>query len=471
MNLLANLKHRMYLLVDRPQAGPAARFLRRQIDLGGLCWRHLNSHNVLSMSSGLSFRTIFAMIPAMVLGLLVIKSVGAFGDPHEQARHFLDSLGLPRIVVEAREEPQTPSPAAQTASAPTSQPSSAPSTKRPPTQREIDLAAMIYRMVERIDRQLTLGRIGPVGVLLLVWTAITLLMTIEESLNRVFCVSTKRPLLWRLLIYWSALTLLPLIVAVGAYWVAQFAAPLQEVPYARWAIDAAGWLIWVAVTFMGVTLLYKLLPNTHVPFAYAVRGAAVAVPLWLLAHWGLSIYISNFVGKGNLYGALGLLPLFLLWLNTLWWIFLLGAAMAYVTANLRRLRSMDLAKSEMLGPLDLLAMLLLVERGFDLGKGPVKLAALLSAVSLPEHSVEVMLKRLVQSKLLCAAQDSYEAYVPARPASKVSLSEVMELGGPAHVGQGRYDDTVARVLLQIQSKGLAAFADLSLADLVDQAKN
>jgi membrane protein len=303
--------------------------------------------------------------------------------------------------------------------------------------------------------------------LLLAWTAITLLMTLEQSLNRIFCVSTPRPFWRRLLIYWLALTLLPLIVAVGTYSLAQFAAPLQELPYARWAIGAAGWLIWVAATFMGVALLYKLLPNTHVAFAYAIRGAAVAVPLWLLAHWGLSIYISRFVGKGNLYGALGLLPLFLLWLNTLWCIFLLAAAMTYVTANLRRLRSMDLAKSVMLGPLDLLAMMLLVQRSFDLGRGPVKLETLSNAVSLPEHSVEVMLKRLVQSKLLCAAKGSHGAYVPARPASKVPLSEVMELGGPSHVGQDRYDEPVARVLLQIQSKGLAAVADLSLANLME----
>jgi hypothetical protein len=165
MNLLAKLKHWIYLLVDRPQAGPAAKFLHRQIDLWALCWRHLNANNVLSMSSALSFRTIFAMIPALVLALLVTKSVGAFGDPHEQVRQFLDSLGLPRIVVAAREEPQTPRPDGQTASAPASQPSSVPATERAPaTQREIDLAAMIYRMVERIDRQLTLGRIGPAGI-------------------------------------------------------------------------------------------------------------------------------------------------------------------------------------------------------------------------------------------------------------------------------------------------------------------
>jgi YihY family inner membrane protein len=471
MNLPAKFKHRLYLLLDRPGAGPAARFLRHQIDLWTLCWRHLSANNVLSMSSALSFRTIFAMIPALVLALLVTRSVGAFGDPREQVRRFLDSLGLPRIVVAVHEQPQTPGPDGEAASWPSSQPSSPPWVDRAPQeQREIDLAAVISHSVERIDRQLTLGRIGPAGVLLLAWSAITLMMTLDQSVNRVFCVRRQRPFWRRLLIYCSALTLLPLIVAVGAYSLARFAAPLETLPYLHRALGVAGWLIWLAVTFGGLALLYKLLPNTPVGFACAVRGAALAVPLWLLAHWGLSIYIARFVGKGNLYGALGLLPLFLMWLNILWWIFLLGAAMAYVMANLRRTRDMDLGQPAMPGPLDMLAMMLLVGRSFELGKKPVRLGAISSEASMPEYWVEPMLDRLVRSKLLCQAGENQRAYLPSRPASKVSVLEVLQAGGAAHRGQGRYDEQVARALKQVESKSLAAVADLSLANLMEQVK-
>jgi membrane protein len=471
MNLPAKLKHRIYLLLDSPGAGPATKSLRRQIDLWALCGRHLNSNNVLSMSSGLSFRTIFAMIPVLVLALLAIKSAGAFGDPHQQVRQFLDSLGLPRIVVAAPEGARAPMPDGEAGEAPTassSQPSSLPATQRQPArQREIDLAAVIYHYVERIDRQLTLGRMGPVGVLVLAWTALTLMMTLDQSVNRVFCVRRQRPFWRRLLIYLSALMVLPLIMAVGMYSVGEFATLHKQLPYAHSAISAAGWLIWVAGTFVGLALLYKLLPNTPVAFAHAMRGAALAVPLWLLAHWGLSIYIAHFVGKGNLYGSLGLLPLFLLWLNTLWWIFLLGAAMTYVTANRRRLCNMDLSEPVTLGPLDLLAMMLLVQRAFELGRGPVKLGTISQAVSLPEHLVEAMLKRLVRNKLLGAAQGGQAAYLPAMPASKVSVSQVMQLGAPCRVCQGLYDEPVARALLQVQSKSLAALGDLSLANLME----
>ena len=395
MNFAAKLKHRIYLFLDRPGAGRPAKILRRQIDLWTLCLRQLQSNNVLSMSSGLSFRTMFAMIPTLVLALVVLRAAHVFGDPHEQVRRLLDAAGLPHIVVAAPEATSEP----KTASAPSSEPASAPA-EHPSRQREIDLAGMIYHMVERIDQQMTVGKIGPVGILVLAWTAITLMMTLEESVNRVFYVRRKRAFWRRVLLYWSGLTLLPLLLAVGTYSLTLFEAPLRALPGVGWAIGAAGWIIWTGVTFVGLALLYKLLPNTQVGFSYAIRGAAVAVPLWLLTHWGLSIYIARFVGKGNLYGALGLLPLFLMWLNILWWVFLLGAATTYVTANQRSLQSMNLASSVMLGPLDLVGMMLMVQRAFELGKGPVKLWPLSKAIALPQHSVEIMLARLVRSKLL-----------------------------------------------------------------------
>jgi len=93
---------------------------------------------------------------------------------------------------------------------------------------------------------------------------------------------------------------------------------------------------------MGILLLaalYKLIPNTRVQYRSAFGGALVAVPLWLLAEWGFRMYVGRVVGRGSFYGALGLLPLFLFWVNLSWLIFLFGAQLAHSAVNLSRIES------------------------------------------------------------------------------------------------------------------------------------
>ncbi len=51
------------LLYPRQEFGRCTRFLFFQIELWRFCFRRLRENNVMAMSSALSFRTIFAMIP------------------------------------------------------------------------------------------------------------------------------------------------------------------------------------------------------------------------------------------------------------------------------------------------------------------------------------------------------------------------------------------------------------------------
>ncbi len=64
-------------------------------------------------------------------------------------------------------------------------------------------------------------------------------------------------------------------------------------------------------TFYPILALVQVSWKDRVPVL--IGGAAVAVPLWLLAEWGFSLYVLSLVGKGSIYGTLGLIPLFLIW--------------------------------------------------------------------------------------------------------------------------------------------------------------
>ena len=77
--------------------------------------------------------------------------------------------------------------------------------------------------------------------------------------------------------------------------------------------------------------------------------------------------------------AIALLPLFLIWLNFSWWIFLFGAELAHTAANLQRIQSAERSEHIMLGPADLLAATVAVAQSYQGGGGPVNITPAASA--------------------------------------------------------------------------------------------
>lgn len=172
------------------------RFVQTQMRLWWLCMRQLRRNNALAMSAALSFRTMFAMVPMIVLAFLMLKGMGF----DEECRNLLDgameTMGLDRIAYTAVE------PAAE----------GAVETAAGAAEGErVTVAEVITSVTDNMQGK-TLGAIGPVGSALLIWTALTLLMTLERSLNRIFGAARARPLGRRVLLYWAALTLAPLLL-------------------------------------------------------------------------------------------------------------------------------------------------------------------------------------------------------------------------------------------------------------------
>src|SRR6185369_17886103 len=115
------------------------------------------------MSAALSFQTIFALIPILVLGLLVAKQVGALDDSKESLRAFLQSTGMSIIyATDAIDNKDSTSPDAQ--------------------KRRQSAADYIEQMVDSVETKLSLQRIGPIGAFLFIWTALSLITTMEDSL-------------------------------------------------------------------------------------------------------------------------------------------------------------------------------------------------------------------------------------------------------------------------------------------------
>ena len=218
MRIFDELRRRVKNLLTAPLAelGSWARLARSQITLWRYCARRLRENNVMAMSSALSFRTIFALVPLVIVAFLALKSLGVVEDSKRYLYDFLERTGMTQITyTEPGEEPATPPDAEPPAPPAPREDGQMPGTPPYDVPDRITVAEKIVSVVEYAESRLTVGRVGPLSVVLLVWTALTLLTTMERSLNRIFEASKARGFARRTLIYWSALTLGPLVIVAA----------------------------------------------------------------------------------------------------------------------------------------------------------------------------------------------------------------------------------------------------------------
>ncbi|MBN1511164.1 MAG: YihY/virulence factor BrkB family protein [Phycisphaerae bacterium] len=405
---------RVQQYIERVRSAPGdelgrwARFLRFQMTLWRFCARRLWQNNVGAMSAALSFRTLFAMIPVLVLAMLILKSMGVLEDSRQSMRRLFESTGIAQINIIEQADPD------------------APAGQKPKT---LNVADEIERLAANVESKLSVRRIGPVGAVLLIWTALTLITTVERSLNRIFEAPRSRPLGRRLLLYWALLTLVPVVSVTAMYAGRQVTLILERQSVLAWLLAVAGWTGPILAGILVVAAVYSLLPTTHVPYRAALAGAVIAVPFWLIAKWGFGLYVTRFVRTGNLYGALGLLPLFLIWLNLSWWIFLFGAQLAHTASNLGVMRTMEERRRRPIRPADLLAAAVAVAGPYENGRGPVDVEAAAAALGLSKERTQRLLDRLVARDVLCRVKSKgrADAYSPVRPADRTTLTQVLGL--------------------------------------------
>lgn len=173
------------------------------------------------------------------------------------------------------------------------------------------------------------SELGTVGLVVLFVTALSLVLTIDQTLNEIWRVSVKRPLGQRVLIYWAALTLGPLVLgaslAISSYVLTASRGWLPDIgDGVNLTLDAVQFLL---MTF-GLTLLYRFVPNTPVRWKHALAGAVFVAVCMALAKWGLGLYLSRIPTYSLIYGAFAALPILLLWIYLSWLIVLFGAVVA-----------------------------------------------------------------------------------------------------------------------------------------------
>jgi membrane protein len=444
--MIHRIKGYVRRLVTEPigELNRAEKSLRFASNVAVHCAGELRRNDAGQMAAAMTYRTIFSLVPTMVLLLLVFRGFGGFeqmrGELEERIYNYvgLSSIALTEegVVGGAGVEAVV-----SDVSAIRLEPESEAEIEAKERVSE-EVRANIHKVMSDLTQNMSKvssGSIGVVGLVLLIWGALSLVVTVEDNFNKIYHCERGRAWHARVSIYWAVITLGPVLLFVSLY----VAGALVK-SAAAWG-EGGGWVSGLVASGSGLTalaaswlllfLLYLLMPNARVRVRPALLGGFVAAVLWEAGKWGFKLYVKRAVTYSVLYGSLGLIPLFLIWVYITWLVVFFGLQITYTIQTVRDGRfdrAAEAAGARVFDPQWLLPMLTVIGKAFAEGK-VVSHGSLAGELGLTMEVVSRMAVSLEDVGLIRRAvggsgmKSGDEGYVLAVPPDRIAVSRVLSM--------------------------------------------
>ncbi len=249
------------------------------------------------MAASLTFDTLLSLVPLITIALTLFSAFSVFADFSDQIKHFLLTNMLPETG-----------------------------------------GKMISRYVEQFAESAT--KLTAFGLAFLAFTAMLIMVTIDNAFNTIWRVSKPRPLVKRVLVYWGVIILTPLLIGASlslTSWLVGLSIGYAKHPPVFGAITLK--VVPVLLTTLAFISLFRMLPNRYVPLRHAFIGGVVAAAAFESMNRGFGFFIAHFSTYKLVYGAFASVPIFLLWIYLSWLTILMGALIA---ASLSRWRHREM---------------------------------------------------------------------------------------------------------------------------------
>ena len=252
-------------------------------------------------------------------------------------------------------------------------------------------------------------------------TSIMMMYTMEKALNRIWDTKPSGYLLKKVVMYWTVLTMGPLLVLGG----------LALTSYMFAYSGLAGIKVYllkflpIISSTIGFFLIYLIVPNRKVKWKSALIGAIVAAVLFELAKRGFAWYVTTFPSMTRIYGTLATIPIFLFWVFLSWNIILLGGTIA-ATLETSRWRG---HVQDYSGNHRFLVVLDILYRLYNASKKGhiVTLNELFNAMeTVPDNEINIQLEWMEENNLLQVNQEG--DYVLLRDLDSISIGKLYTLG-------------------------------------------
>ncbi|HEC13468.1 MAG TPA: YihY family inner membrane protein [Acidiferrobacteraceae bacterium] len=399
--------------------------------------RDLHKGHLTLRAMGLVYTTLLAIVPLLALSFSVLKGFGVHNQVEPLLASFLQPLGAQGETI----------------------------TKN------------IIGFVDNIK----VGVLGSIGLLLLVYTSVSLIQKVEDSFNFIWRSRRAQGLGRTFSGYLIVILIGPLLV-------------FTALGIAASVISTAGVQALLSVEFIGTlahfsgrvlpyvlvctvfAFIYMFVPHTKVRLASAVLGGIIAGVLWEFVGWGFASFVVSSVRYEVIYSGFAVMILFLIWLYVSWLILLIGAQITFYHQNSEFVtpESYDQALShyyrEGLG----LSMMLLIGDSHLHGTPPLSLENLRHTLAVPSANLEEVLQSLVERGLVRETSQDPVTYLPGRDLGAISVAEVLDAlrsvttYGSEGCGHKKMTSSAQAVMAQMEQVLSKHFSDQSLRGILEK---
>lgn len=170
--------------------------------------------------------------------------------------------------------------------------------------------------------------LGAAGVAVLLASALALVFTIDRTLNAIWRVRKRRPLAHSMLLYWTTITLGPLLMGASLVMMSQFLAVSRgAVPDLVGDLRGLFSVLEFFLLAWAVSALYRFVPYTQVRWGHALVGGVWVAAATEVARKVLVYYFGLMPTYSVVYGAFATVPILLVWIYLAWAIVLIGAVL------------------------------------------------------------------------------------------------------------------------------------------------
>jgi membrane protein len=369
-------------------------FLIKQLRVFVLAIRGFNDDRCLSKASALTYFTLFSIVPVLAL-LFAIAS--GFGLQKKLQETLLQDFSQNKVIL----------------------------------YQVFDYA---NAMLENTKG----GLIAGIGIAVLIWTVMKLLGSIEDSLNEIWEIKKGRTFIRKFTDYLAIMILAPVLLLVSGSITVLIKTSIGHVESSITWLQHLGPVFAFLMKLLSIllisslfTLLYVVLPNTKVNFKSAVMAGIVCGLLFELLEWAYVSFQIGAVRYNAIYGSFAALPLFLIWVQYSWFIFLFGAELAFANQNVEHYELESEIQGISVRYKRVLSLLVanVVVKNFTEGRTPLDANQIAKKLDLPIRLARIIIFEFTETGIfneVKTAEEKDVAYQPGMSESRLTAKFILD---------------------------------------------
>lgn len=297
---------------------------------------------------------------------------------------------------------------------------------------------LILTFVRKLLYHVKGGVIAGVGIILLLWSAMRVLYSVENAFNNIWQIKKARPWHRKFKDYLSIILIAPVVFLTSSSITVLITKYIHSYMEYIHFPDIIEWFIHLGIEITPFILLwgvfcfiYMIFPNTKVRFKSALVAGIIAGSIFQLIQWGYFQFQIKLSHYGAIYGSFAALPLFMMWLQISWIVLLFGAEFSFAMQNIENFEDeKEAANLSMQQKIitTLLIMHLLI-KNFELGKNAFTAKQIAITLNLPIRLVHELIFELQKTGIITEtilSEDEINAYQPAMDIQMITIRMIVE---------------------------------------------